>query len=115
MLLGAKKQRETLIRLAEEFVRECESGVENDGIADSGSGISEALEHWLAVRDNPTACTAVAEEVERGGNAVRCTGGGIGTGRTDVTADSKAVGNSEAGGFSGETLTVDCWRGWLGI
>ena len=54
MLLGAKKQRETLIRLAEEFVRESESGVENDGIADSGSGISEALEHWLAVRDNPT-------------------------------------------------------------
>ena len=63
MLLGAQKQRETLIRLAEEFVRACESGVENDGIADSGSGISEALEHWLAVRDNPTACTAAAEEV----------------------------------------------------
>ena len=37
--------------------------MENDGIADSGSGISEALEHWLAVRDNPTACTAAAEEV----------------------------------------------------
>ena len=25
--------------------------------------VSEALEHWLAVRDNPTACTAAAEEV----------------------------------------------------
>lgn len=37
--------------------------MENDGIADSGSGISEAMEHWLAVRDNPTACTAAAEEV----------------------------------------------------
>lgn len=63
MLLGAKKQRETLIRLAEEFVRDCESCAENDGSVDGGSGISEALEHWLAVRDNPTACTAAAEEV----------------------------------------------------
>ena len=34
MLLGAQKQRETLIRLAEEFVSACENGA--DVSADSG-------------------------------------------------------------------------------
>ena len=66
MLLGAQKQRETLIRLAEEFVRACENGADvsaDGGGAEDRSGILEALRHWLSVRDDDTACNAAAEVV----------------------------------------------------